>query len=146
MLFRSVLEIFDAELTESGVSLVDADGSVYAGTVSWVAGREDDGDVPQAPRLAIEANGVHRTTGESVVFKGWLIPRRTVMVVFPPSAQRPSDPAAGPEVPLLADGEFAIEGEVRYGARTRFPVRAGASQSLKSEAAGAPATHQVPST
>ncbi len=142
----AVLESFDVDLTQSGVTIVDADGSEYRGTVDWAAARDKENATSQDRTLAFEARGVHRTSGESVVFTGALIPQRAGSIAFSPMASSASDPAATSRVPLLAEGILAIEGNVQYGARTRFSVRAAAAQRLMPEEVAGPATPQVPST
>jgi len=142
----AVLESFDLDLTQSGLTITDADGSEYRGTVDWAAAQHKDDATRQARSLAFEVKGVHRTTGEFVVFTGWLVPQRAGSILLSPMTSSPSDPAATSRMPLLAEGVLAIEGNVQYGARTRFPVHAGAARHVTPEEVAGPATHRVPST
>ncbi|HOY58541.1 MAG TPA: hypothetical protein PK640_10460, partial [Verrucomicrobiota bacterium] len=129
----TVLESFDVDLTQSGVMIIDADGSEYRGTVDWAADQNTEDATSQARGLAFEARGVHRTTGESVVFTGWLIPQRAGSIILSPMASSPSEAAATSRMPLLVEGVLAIEGSVQYGARTRLQVHAGAARHVTPE-------------
>ncbi len=142
----AVLESFDVDLTPSGLTITDADGSEYRGTLNRAAAQHEEDATSQDRSLAFEARGVHRTTGESVVFTGWLIPQRAASIVLSPIASSPSDPTATSRMPLLAEGVLAIEGNVQYGARTCFPVHADAAQHFTPEEVAGPATPRVPST
>ncbi len=174
----TVLNAFAIEVTESGMMIVDADGSVYELLAETRGGggalsgerRTGDGPFPGEIRsdlkaaaatsssarasipgtmakaadepdwdaehsLPFEASGVHRTTGESVVLKGHLISRGMDAPANSMLALVSSKPTASPGMALLTEEEVVIRGEVRFGARTRFPLQAN-TQEIQSAGIG----------
>lgn len=141
----AVMATFTVEMTETGMSIIDADGSVYevvfdlgvggatlpptpvasrdnarpgpqdnaafgatpspasGGSAALANANDTDGTTaPSGYALAFQALGAHRTTGESVVFRGWLIPRGTDPAATPSLASHPPGSAAVPRVPVRA--------------------------------------------
>ena len=115
--------------TDDAIVLVDADGSVYPlvfelGT-RWArdgsaAGNPPEGRAAEEEGLGFQAVGVHRTTGESVVLRGRLVPRHPEGLPVRAVGGAP----ALPRLAKLAKGDFIIRGEIQYGERTRFHVEA----------------------
>jgi len=138
----SVLSAFAVQTSDAGMSLVDADGSRYLVTLHWglrptspspgrgsgaaaaQGGGASSGALAPAPSLAFEATGIPQTSGESVAFRGWLLPRPTQGTTPPPMIGQTPPPGGLLQVPALADGHFLVRGEVRLGQRTRFSMEA----------------------
>lgn len=124
-----VLREFAVVQTDDGISLVDADGSVYplsfdmggrATRAGSAARAALDEEATEEEGVGFQAVGVHRTTGEAVVLRGRLIARHSEGLPVRAAGGVP----AFSRLAMLAKGDFIIRGEIQYGERTRFRIEA----------------------
>jgi hypothetical protein len=119
-----VLQEFVIRKRTNGMAIVDADGSVYEVVPEETLGSVDRGGVPRTAQSSVcfKAAGLHKSSGQWVIFDGWLVPAGGDEGEPAPGVKgMGSQWAAVPGMPL---GGMRVRGEVRLGERTRFPLAA----------------------
>ncbi len=119
-----VLQEFVIRKRSNGMAIVDADGSIYDVVPEETLVAPDSGVASRRVESAVcfKAAGMHKSSGQWVVFDGWLVPAEGEKGELASGGKGTgSQWAAVPGLPL---GGMRVCGEVRLGERTRFPLAA----------------------